>query len=88
MQEAMQEKERRFLILVQLFDEKYRKLSCIEKQTKQLTQVQGQSKLTALLLELKQFVESFGSMNILTDSMGSKYPPMLPISSLSYPKMM
>lgn len=87
LQKAMQEKERRFLVLVQLFDEKYRHLVKLEHEMAGLAQRQKQFELTQLHTDFKGFIQSIASLDILTESLESKYPQLLTTITNKFPQL-
>ena len=85
--EAMEEKERRFLMVVQLFDDKYRRLANLEGKMAKLIQQHPTPYLTKVYEELKQFIQSVASLDILTESLESKYPQLLTIITNQFPQL-
>ncbi len=87
LKQAMEEKERRFLVAVQLFDEKYEKLSVLEKQLCKAIQQKNTSELVVVQDKLQQFNKTIRDLDILTHSIEFKYPQLLTEITTRFPQL-
>lgn len=82
---AVKNRERRFLIAIQLFDEKQQELTRLENKLNQLMSKHKIPELALVKKEFNKLVQSIASIDILSDSVESKYPKMLAEITSQFP---
>ena len=87
LEQAMEEKERRFLTAVQLFDEKYQKLSGIEDELDKAVRQNNAAQLAGVQDKLRHFIKTIHNLDILTNSIESKYPQLLAEITTRFPHL-
>lgn len=86
LEKAMNERDQRFLIMVEIFNEKYNELKTIEKNLSSARQNHKPDELITVQNQLKQFVKKVGDVAILTNTTESKYPQLLAEITTRFPQ--
>jgi len=87
LEQAMKSKELRFLAAVQLFDEKHKALANLEEQLNVAIEKNSPTQLQKVKTNFKNVIRSIASIDILSESIESKYPKMLEALTKEFPDL-
>ena len=74
---TMKSRERRFFTALQIFDEKYKALSSLDTRLGKLSKTIHHPQLIEIKGDLKDLLKSIANLDILSESVESKYPKIL-----------
>lgn len=85
--QTIKNEEQRFLMAVQLFDEKFLTLKTIGKNMAKLSKKDISPQLQVVNIDLQKLIKSFTDIDLLTETIEAKYPQMLTGIKHEFPKL-